>query len=60
MTQIKFGTDGWRAVMDTEYTTENVERVAQAFADYIKENHSSSDSRSRIVIGFDFRKHSED
>jgi phosphomannomutase len=33
---IKFGTDGWRAVIAREYTFANVERVAQAYADYLK------------------------
>jgi len=33
--QIKFGTDGWRAVIAREFTFVNVERVAQAFADYL-------------------------
>ena len=32
---IKFGTDGWRAVIARDYTFENVERVAQAYADYL-------------------------
>jgi len=32
---IKFGTDGWRAVIADEYTFANVERVAQAYADYL-------------------------
>ena len=31
---IKFGTDGWRAVIAEEFTFGNVERVAQATADY--------------------------
>ena len=34
---IKFGTDGWRAVMAEEFTFANVEIVAQAIANYIKE-----------------------
>jgi phosphomannomutase len=36
-TPIRFGTDGWRAVIADEFTFENVERVAQAFADFIKQ-----------------------
>ena len=30
---IKFGTDGWRAVISEEFTFENVRKVAQAIAD---------------------------
>ena len=33
---IKFGTDGWRAVIAEDFTFANVERVAQATADYWK------------------------
>ena len=33
--QIKFGTDGWRAVIAREFTFANVERVAQAYADFL-------------------------
>src|SRR5438132_4262084 len=33
---IRFGTDGWRAVIAEDYTFANVERVAQAYADYLK------------------------
>jgi phosphomannomutase len=32
---IKFGTDGWRAVIARDYTFANLERVAQAYADYL-------------------------
>lgn len=58
MTAIKFGTDGWRALMDREFTFENVERVAQAFADLVRQSPSKNDP-ARIVIGFDYRKDSE-
>ena len=34
---IKFGTDGWRAIIAQEYTTDNVARVAYATALWIKE-----------------------
>ncbi len=37
MTPIKFGTDGWRAVIEENFTFANLERVAQAFADYIND-----------------------
>ena len=38
MAQIKFGTDGWRAVIAEDFTFANVARVAQAAADYWKSN----------------------
>ena len=35
LSPIRFGTDGWRALIASEFTFSNVERVAQAYADYI-------------------------
>lgn len=35
LAKIKFGTDGWRAVIARDYTFANLERVAQAYADYL-------------------------
>ncbi len=51
MTEIRFGTDGWRAVIAQEYTTANVARVAEATAKF-------AHTRSReplVVIGHDCR-----
>jgi phosphomannomutase len=57
LAKIRFGTDGWRAVIAREYTFANVERVAQAYADYmISVNKIDS---SFVVIGFDRRFLSE-
>ncbi len=50
MVQIKFGTDGWRAIIAKEYTTENVARIADATAKWLKKNKKKS-----IVIGHDCR-----
>jgi phosphomannomutase len=33
---IRFGTDGWRAVIAEDFTFANLERVAQAYADYLR------------------------
>ena len=32
---IKFGTDGWRAIIGKDYTTENVTRVSIVVADQL-------------------------
>ena len=57
---IKFGTDGWRAMMDAEFTMENVGIVAQAYADYLNGSVKKIGSRTpRIAIGYDYRKNSE-
>lgn len=50
-TKIKFGTDGWRAIIAEEYTVENVARVSMATAKWVKENFTSPS----IVIGHDCR-----
>ncbi|HJW84571.1 MAG TPA: phosphoglucomutase/phosphomannomutase family protein, partial [Anaerolineae bacterium] len=34
---IKFGTDGWRAVISEEFTFDNVRRLAQAIAHFFQE-----------------------
>lgn len=52
--QIKFGTDGWRALIAREFTVENVIRVGKGIAKWLEEN-SDSDKPSRIVIGYDTR-----
>src|SRR5688500_2567561 len=39
---IKFGTDGWRAVIAADFTFANVERVSQAYADYLKSHIDKS------------------
>ena len=49
---VKFGTDGWRAVISEEFTFANLRLVAQAIADFVLEEDSSDPS---VVIGFDTR-----
>ena len=49
---IKFGTDGWRAVISETFTFHNLRLVAQAIADFIREENNNDPS---IVIGFDTR-----
>jgi len=61
MAGIKFGTDGWRAVISDDFTFDNVKKVAQAMADYIKNDDGpgSKAKDKRIVIGYDTRFLSE-
>jgi phosphomannomutase len=54
MTQIKFGTDGWRAIIAEDFTFANVDRVAQAAADYWASNPDPG-TRKKIVVGYDRR-----
>jgi len=58
--QIKFGTDGWRAVIAEDFTFANVARVAQATADFWKSEILNPQSEifgrePKIVVGYDRR-----
>ena len=60
MTQIKFGTDGWRAVMAEDFTFANVARIAQATADFWQVEIKNSRSeifgyKPTVVVGYDRR-----
>lgn len=60
MSEIKFGTDGWRAVIAWDFTFENVKKAAQAIADYIKnEGRAMKVKDERVAIGYDTRFLSE-
>jgi phosphomannomutase len=48
---IKFGTDGWRALIAAEYTFANVERVAQAYAQYLKSAKAESLLKQLVDVG---------
>src|SRR5262252_1907133 len=52
--KVKFGTDGWRAVIAEDYTFENVGRVAQAAADYWVTNPIPG-TEHEVVVGYDRR-----
>lgn len=52
--QIKFGTDGWRALIAREFTVENVVRVGKGIANWFSKN-SIANTEARVVIGYDTR-----
>ena len=54
MSAIKFGTDGWRAVIAEDFTFANVDRVAQATADYWKANPVEG-TAGKAIVGYDRR-----
>jgi len=54
---IKFGTDGWRAVIAGDFTFDNVRACAQGVADYLR---AVGRGKGGIVIGYDTRFASED
>ena len=51
MSDIKFGTDGWRAIIAKDFTVANVSRVAYATAEWTIKNFNNPS----IVIGHDCR-----
>ncbi|MGL4599510.1 MAG: phosphoglucomutase/phosphomannomutase family protein [Bacteroidia bacterium] len=51
MYQIKFGTDGWRAIIAEDFTVENVARVSEGTALWLKANFA----KPSVVIGHDCR-----
>lgn len=53
MVQIKFGTDGWRAVVAKEFTVDNVARVAQGTACWLKSKYPGK--QCIVVVGHDTR-----
>jgi len=55
--QIKFGTDGWRAVIADDFTFANVRVAAQAVAAYLRARRNSEheDPDTGICIGYDTR-----
>ncbi len=60
MAQIKFGTDGWRAVIAEDFNFANVARVAQATADYWKAECGMRSAEIfgrelKVVVGYDRR-----
>jgi len=56
VSQIQFGTDGWRGVIAEDYTNENVAKVAHAIARYVVRAEKPG---AGILVGYDTRFGSE-
>lgn len=52
MTQIKFGTSGWRGIMADDFTLTNVRRAVTGIARYVR---SQTPAGARIIVGRDPR-----
>jgi phosphomannomutase len=52
MTDIKFGTDGWRGIIADDFTFANVRRVAGAIASYVLKHEDPSHG---VIVGYDTR-----
>ena len=57
MNSVKFGTDGWRAVLDKDFNTENVNKVINAIAIYI---YKESRYEKPVIVGFDPRNKADE
>jgi phosphomannomutase len=51
MTKIKFGTDGWRAIIAKDFTVDNVARVTLGSVEWLKQNFDNPS----VVVGHDCR-----
>ncbi len=56
MSQIVFGTDGWRGVIAEDFTDENVRKVTQAIARYVVR---CEQPEKGVLVGYDTRYGSE-
>ena len=54
MSEIKFGTDGWRGLIADDFTFDNVRRVAAAIAGYVVK-HEAAALGVGVVVGYDTR-----
>ena len=51
MSEIRFGTSGWRAIIAQDFTFENVRLATAAIAQFVKELHP----QARVIVGYDTR-----
>lgn len=64
--KLRFGTDGWRGIIGRNFTLRNVERITQAYADYLiqKNGHNLNNKLvadsfqipAAVVVGYDHRR----
>ena len=52
LNDIKFGTDGWRALIAEDFTFANVARCAHGLCDYMKQ---AGTAEIGLVVGYDTR-----
>ena len=53
--EIKFGTDGWRAVISDTFTFKNVEIISQAIAQWVLRPGKRASGSRKVAVGFDTR-----
>ena len=52
LADIRFGTDGWRALIAGDYTYDNVARCARGLCDYLKQRGTADRG---LIVGYDTR-----
>ena len=52
LTDIRFGTDGWRGLIAADFTFDNVARCAQGLCDYLE---NAGTTEMGLVVGYDTR-----
>lgn len=57
MSGIKFGTDGWRAIVGKDFTKENVIKVCNAVGKYVYDNFGGN---KVLIIGYDPRNKADE
>ena len=55
--EIKFGTDGWRAIISDTFTFKNVAIVSQAISEWINRELSKKLNCNKRVAGLPRRRH---
>ncbi|MER3557856.1 MAG: hypothetical protein C4302_08690, partial [Thermus sp.] len=50
MSDIRFGTDGWRGVIARDFTFQNLITVAEAYA-----KHLQDQGKAKVAVGYDTR-----
>lgn len=50
MSDIRFGTDGWRGVIARDFTFQNLIKVAEAYAKYLQDQ-----GKAKVAVGYDTR-----
>jgi phosphoglucomutase len=53
MSEIKFGTDGWRAKMGKDFSFKNVRIFAKSYANFLKKRKKAK--KLRVIVNFDTR-----
>lgn len=57
-TTVKFGTDGWRAIIGKDFTAESLARVVEAAARIFKEDNPvvAAEGAQTLIVGYDCRE----